>query len=138
MDRISDAERRRIAELLAEGAPVWRLHKEINRSRHAIRRAAVPSPESIAAIRELARKEGIFVGPVYTGKGFASLLDHARTGKVEPGSNVAFLHTGDTGNLFEITQVVGDIYRPTARPGSGRAKKHAYPDSAHQRLPCSR
>jgi IS30 family transposase len=41
MDRISDAERRRIAELLAEGAPVWRLHQEINRSRHAIRRAVV-------------------------------------------------------------------------------------------------
>jgi hypothetical protein len=30
MDRISDTERQRIAELLAEGAPVWRLHKEIN------------------------------------------------------------------------------------------------------------
>ena len=41
MDRISDAERRRIAELLAEGAPVWRLHQEIGRSRHAIRRAVV-------------------------------------------------------------------------------------------------
>src|SRR6266487_3853342 len=41
MDRISDEERRRIAELLAEGAPVWRLHKEINRSRYAIRRAVV-------------------------------------------------------------------------------------------------
>jgi IS30 family transposase len=40
MDRISDEERRRIAELLAEGAPVWRLH-EINRSRHAIRRAVI-------------------------------------------------------------------------------------------------
>ena len=41
MDRISDAERQRIAELLAEGAPVWRLHQEINRSRYAIRRAVV-------------------------------------------------------------------------------------------------
>src|SRR2546429_4048445 len=41
MDRISDEERQRIAELLAEGAPVWRLHKEINRSRHAIRRAVI-------------------------------------------------------------------------------------------------
>jgi hypothetical protein len=41
MDRISDAERQRIAELLAEGAPTWRLHKEINRSRYAIRRAVV-------------------------------------------------------------------------------------------------
>jgi hypothetical protein len=70
---------------------------------------AVPSAESTAAIRELARQEGIFVGPVYTGKGLAGLLDHARTGTIEPGSNVAFLHTGDTGNLFEISQVVGDI-----------------------------
>ena len=41
MDRISDAERQRIAELLAEGAPTWRLHQEINRSRYAIRRAVV-------------------------------------------------------------------------------------------------
>jgi len=41
MDRISDAERLRIAELLAEGAPAWRLHQEINRSRYAIRRAVV-------------------------------------------------------------------------------------------------
>ena len=41
MDRISDVERQRIAELLAEGAPAWRLHKEINRSRQAIRRAVI-------------------------------------------------------------------------------------------------
>jgi IS30 family transposase len=41
MDRISDVERQRIAELLAEGAPIWRLHQEINRSRHAIRRAVI-------------------------------------------------------------------------------------------------
>ena len=41
MDRISDVERQRIAELLAEGAPVWRLHQEDNRSRHAIRRAVI-------------------------------------------------------------------------------------------------
>jgi IS30 family transposase len=41
MDWISDTERQRIAELLAEGAPAWRLHKEINRSRYAIRRAVV-------------------------------------------------------------------------------------------------
>jgi 1-aminocyclopropane-1-carboxylate deaminase/D-cysteine desulfhydrase-like pyridoxal-dependent ACC family enzyme len=70
---------------------------------------AMASPESSAAIRELARAEGVFVGPVYTGKGFAGLLDHARSGRIPAGSNVAFLHTGDTGNLFEIPQVVGHI-----------------------------
>jgi IS30 family transposase len=50
MDRISDEERRRIAELLAEGAPVWRLQHEINRSRYAIRRAVV-------ALQRPARRE---------------------------------------------------------------------------------
>jgi L-cysteate sulfo-lyase len=70
---------------------------------------AVPSPESTAAIKELARAEGVFLGPVYTGKGFAGLLEHIRSGKVEPGSNVAFLHTGDTANLFEVTGVVGGL-----------------------------
>src|SRR5438132_2267371 len=50
MDRISDEERRRIAELLAEGAPVWRLHREINRSRYAIRRAVI-------ALQRPARRE---------------------------------------------------------------------------------
>ena len=41
MDQITDEERLRIAELVAEGAPPWKLHQEINRSRHAIRRAVV-------------------------------------------------------------------------------------------------
>ncbi len=70
---------------------------------------AVPSTESIAAIRELAKADAVFLGPVYTGKGFAGLLDHVRSGRVELGGNVAFLHTGDTANLFEIPEVVGNI-----------------------------
>jgi IS30 family transposase len=39
MERLSAREKERIAELLAEGAPVWRLHEEIHRSRWAIHRA---------------------------------------------------------------------------------------------------
>ena len=70
---------------------------------------AVPSREGVAAIRELAQAEGVFVGPVYTAKGLAGMLEHIRAGRVQPGSNVAFLHTGDTGNLFEIPQVVGNV-----------------------------
>ena len=50
MDRISDAGRQRIAELLAEGAPAWRLHEGINRSRYAIRRA-------VAALRRAPGRE---------------------------------------------------------------------------------
>jgi IS30 family transposase len=41
LDCISDAERKRIAELVAEGAPVWKLNLEIHRSRYAIRRAVI-------------------------------------------------------------------------------------------------
>ena len=33
MDQITGEERRRIAEPVAEGAPPWKLHQEINRSR---------------------------------------------------------------------------------------------------------
>ncbi|MEU8726083.1 hypothetical protein AB0C85_38680, partial [Streptomyces antimycoticus] len=40
----------------------------------------VASAESTAAIREPARAEGVFVGPVYTGKELAGSLDHARGG----------------------------------------------------------
>ena len=41
MDQITEEERRRIAELVAGGAPPWKLRLEISRSRHAIRRAVV-------------------------------------------------------------------------------------------------
>lgn len=74
---------------------------------------AVPSTQSLAAIKELARAEGVFLGPVYTGKGFAGLLEHIRTGKVAAGSNVAFLHTGDTANLFEVSGVIGGFIHDT-------------------------
>jgi hypothetical protein len=41
VDQITEEERRRIAELVAGGAPPWKLRLEISRSRHAIRRAVV-------------------------------------------------------------------------------------------------
>jgi len=41
VDRLSAKELERIAELLAEGAPFWRLCEEVGRSRHAIRRAVM-------------------------------------------------------------------------------------------------
>ncbi len=39
MERLSDKERERIAQLLAEGAPFWRIRQEIPRSRYAVSRA---------------------------------------------------------------------------------------------------
>ena len=41
MERLSAMEKERIRELLAEGAPFWRLCEEVQRSRHAIRRSVL-------------------------------------------------------------------------------------------------
>lgn len=70
---------------------------------------AVPSPESTAAIRELAACDAVFLGPIYTGKGFAGLLSHIREGRVAQGSSVVFLHTGDVSNLFEDARITGPL-----------------------------
>ena len=68
-----------------------------------------PNEKASEAIKMLARLEGLFVDPVYTGKALAGLIDHIRTGKVEPGSNVVFWHTGgatarDVKALIELVQ----------------------------------
>jgi IS30 family transposase len=41
LERLSAREKDRIRELLAEGAPFWRLCEEVHRSRHAIRRSVL-------------------------------------------------------------------------------------------------
>lgn len=46
------------------------------------------------AIRLLAQTEGIMVDPVYSGKALAGLIGLIRSGVIESGSRVAFLHTG--------------------------------------------
>ena len=69
-----------------------------------------PTPASAEAIRYLAKREAIFTDSVYSGKGFAGLLDHIRTGKIKPGQNVCFIHTGGTGELFSKKNLTGDIF----------------------------
>jgi D-cysteine desulfhydrase len=61
---------------------------------------AVPTSEGTAAIRRLARSEGLLLDPTYTGKAFAGLEDlHAQGhfGEAEP---VIFWHTGGLPGLF--------------------------------------
>ena len=60
----------------------------------------VVTPEALAAVRLLARTEGIVAEPVYTGKALAGLIDHARQGRIGPGETVVFVHTGGTPALF--------------------------------------
>lgn len=68
-----------------------------------------PSESSTEAIKLLAKKEGLLLDPVYTGKAFAALIHDARTGKISKGSNVVFLHTGGATALFAEKIILGDI-----------------------------
>jgi len=64
---------------------------------------AVPSAEGNAAMELLAREEGLFLDPVYTGKAFAGLLKMAEEGIFAETDKVLFLHTGGAGGLFAVT-----------------------------------
>ena len=52
------------------------------------------------AVRMLATHEGILVGPVYTGRALAGMIDMIRQGEIESDETVLFWHTGDTAALF--------------------------------------
>ncbi|MDY3121183.1 D-cysteine desulfhydrase family protein [Suipraeoptans intestinalis] len=59
-----------------------------------------PSPEVREAVYYMARKEGIFLDPCYTGKCFAGILEMIREGKIKNGETIIFLHTGGGPGLF--------------------------------------
>ena len=69
-----------------------------------------PNEQASQAIRLLARTEGLFLDPVYTGKAFAGLLGHVRSGAVKPGSTVIVWHTGGATALFAEQEILGQLY----------------------------
>ena len=60
----------------------------------------VPSEGCLAAIETLARTEGIFLDPVYSGKAFHGLIEMARNGEIN--GRVCFWHTGGSPALFAM------------------------------------
>lgn len=54
----------------------------------------------IGVILEFARKEGLLLDPVYTGRAAAGMVDMVRKGVISSGSSVLFWHTGGTPALF--------------------------------------
>jgi len=61
---------------------------------------AAPTDACEEAILLLARTEAIFLDPVYSGKAMAALIDHVRSGSIDPEETVVFLHTGGGPALF--------------------------------------
>ncbi|MEO0586269.1 MAG: pyridoxal-phosphate dependent enzyme, partial [Planctomycetota bacterium] len=63
----------------------------------------VGTPE-IEATQLLATLEGTLVGPVYTARSLAGLIDLIRTGEIAKEETVLFWHTGDDAALHAYTQ----------------------------------
>ena len=67
----------------------------------------VAGPEIFDSIAELARCEGIFLDPVYTGKAFhgmVSELHKGEEGALAGAKNVVFIHTGGLFGVFPQQQ----------------------------------
>jgi 1-aminocyclopropane-1-carboxylate deaminase/D-cysteine desulfhydrase-like pyridoxal-dependent ACC family enzyme len=62
----------------------------------------VASEGSLRAIETCARKEGIFLDPIYTGKAFHALLEMAKSGELQ--GRICFWHTGGTPALFALPE----------------------------------
>jgi 1-aminocyclopropane-1-carboxylate deaminase/D-cysteine desulfhydrase-like pyridoxal-dependent ACC family enzyme len=72
----------------------------------------IPTPEGMAAIRLLARLEGLLLDPVYTGKAMAGLIAMIREGRFSDEQNVVFLHTGGWPALFAYEEELAEEEAP--------------------------
>ncbi|HEY0418426.1 MAG TPA: D-cysteine desulfhydrase [Acetobacteraceae bacterium] len=66
----------------------------------------IPTEGMAEAVRMLARLEGIFLDPVYSGKGMAGLIDLIRKGAFGKDENIVFLHTGGQVGLFAYAEAL--------------------------------
>ncbi|MGM0561252.1 MAG: D-cysteine desulfhydrase [Pseudomonadota bacterium] len=67
----------------------------------------IPTDSMVEAVKLLAQQEGILLDPVYSGKGFAGLLDLIGKGHFDKNDNVVFLHTGGSVALFGYPDIYG-------------------------------
>lgn len=61
---------------------------------------ALSRPEELKVIRDVAREEGIFLDPVYTGKAFYGMVKELERNPKCFGERIVFLHTGGIFGLF--------------------------------------
>ena len=73
----------------------------------------MPTLEGIEAIRLVARTEGIFLDPIYTGKAMAGLTDLVKKRHISPDKTVIFLHTGGSPSIFSNSSVISDSNNST-------------------------
>jgi D-cysteine desulfhydrase len=67
---------------------------------------AEPTKEMAESVRLLARREGILLDPVYTGKAMAGLIDLVRRGFFKKDDNVLFVHTGGVPGIYANPEIL--------------------------------
>ena len=78
-----------IARICNQGAKMLDLNLEFNSNminhdnNYVGEKYGVPTKDGIAAMNLLAKKEGLFLDPVYTSKGFAALIDYVKKGIIK-------------------------------------------------------
>ena len=77
------------------------------------------TPGCLEAMAVLARTEGILVDPSYSGKALAGLIDHIRSGRLDPDRPVVFVHTGGTPALFAYNEILAEQISARRLPDAG-------------------
>ena len=99
-----------IARICNQGAKMLGLNLEFNSNminhdnNYVGEKYGVPTKDGIAAMNLLAQKEGLFLDPVYTAKGFAALIDYINKGIIKKGENVIFIFTGGSPAVFAYNE----------------------------------
>ena len=65
----------------------------------------IPNQEMIDAVKLIAKLEGVFLDPVYTGKAMVGLIDLVKTKVIPKDTNVLFLHSGGGPSIFSYNEV---------------------------------
>ena len=70
---------------------------------------ALSRPEELALVIDLARREGLFLDPVYTGKAFFGLRQELKRDPRCFGERIIFIHTGGLFGLFPQATEIGPL-----------------------------
>lgn len=69
----------------------------------------IPNQEMIDAVKLMAKLEGVFLDPVYTGKAIIGLIDLVKTEVIPKDKNVLFLHSGGGPSIFNYSDIFTKI-----------------------------
>jgi 1-aminocyclopropane-1-carboxylate deaminase/D-cysteine desulfhydrase-like pyridoxal-dependent ACC family enzyme len=69
-------------------------------------RYGVPTAAGLEAMRLTARREGLVLDPVYTGKAFSALIDQVRRGAIGRDETVVFVHSGGLPIVFAYSEEI--------------------------------